>query len=237
MQAFLMFFAVLGAAVSVALLLLGPVLGLLALPGQLLMAIALLALAIPFFGLVVIGESEVGVVVKKFGRQSLPSGRLVALEGEAGYQADTLPPGWHFGYWLFMYEVTKAPFVVVPQGEVALVLASDGDAIPPGRILAHVVDCDHYQDARLFLKSGGEKGRQLGILTAGTYRINTALFTVITAARAAEHGMDPRHLAVHAVEPDLVGIVTGNGAGVGLAEGLLGTLLRPSAGGSVPKQS
>ena len=36
-----------------------------------------------------------------------------------------------------------------------------------------------------FLLNGGEKGRQLGILTAGTYRINTALFTVITGVHGA----------------------------------------------------
>ena len=56
--------------------------------------------------------------------------------------------------------------------------------------------------------NGGEKGRQLGILTAGTYRINTALFTVITSLTASEHGMSPTQLHLHAVEPDMVGIVT-----------------------------
>ena len=39
--------------------------------------------------------------------------------------------------------------------------------------------------------NGGEKGRQLGMLTAGVYRINTALFTVITVGNAAEHWHDP----------------------------------------------
>ena len=52
-------------------------------------------------GLVVISEKEVGVVVKKvsFAGHKLPPGRLIALKGEAGYQADTLSPGWHWGYW------------------------------------------------------------------------------------------------------------------------------------------
>ena len=71
-------------------------------------------------------------------------------------------------------------------------------AIPAERILGKVVDCDNFQDARKFLVNGGEKGRQLGILTAGTYRINTALFTVITAATAAEHGMEPDQLLLRA---------------------------------------
>ena len=74
---------------------------------------------------------------------------------------------------------------IVPQGEIALVLAADGAPMPAQRILGKVVDCDNFQDARKFLANGGEKGRQLGILTAGTYRINAALFAVVTATTQA----------------------------------------------------
>jgi uncharacterized membrane protein YqiK len=56
--------------------------------------------------------------------------------------------------------------------------------------------------------NGGEKGRQLGILTGGTYRINSALFTVITTANAKNHDMNPADLHIYQVEPDMVGIVT-----------------------------
>jgi uncharacterized membrane protein YqiK len=159
-------------------------------------------------GAVLIQERQVGIVVKRFGRRGLAPGRLIALGGEAGYQADALAPGLHFGYWRWQYRIIKMPVTVVPQGEIALVLAADGAAIPTERILGKIVDCDNFQDARKFLANGGEKGRQLGILTAGTYRINTALFTVITAAGAAEHGMMPEQLALHRIEPDMVGIVT-----------------------------
>ena len=159
-------------------------------------------------GAVLIQERQVGIVVKRFGRRRLAPGRLIALGGEAGYQADTLAPGLHFGYWRWQYRIIKEPVTVVPQGEIALVLAADGAAIPAERILGKIVDCDNFQDARKFLANSGEKGRQLGILTAGTYRINTALFTVITAANAMEHGMLPEQLALHRIEPDMVGIVT-----------------------------
>ena len=125
---------------------------------------------------VLIRERQVGVVVKRFAGKSLPPGRLIALAGEAGLQADALAPGLHFGYWPWQYRILKVPVTVVPQGELALVLAADGDAIPSERILAKIVDCDNFQNARKFLTNGGEKGRQLGILTAGTYRINTAQF-------------------------------------------------------------
>jgi len=159
-------------------------------------------------GIVVISEREVGIVVKKFSWKKLPPGQLLALDGEAGLQADTLAPGWHFGYLAWKYRITRVPVIEIPQGEIGLVVAEGGASIPGERILAKVVPCDDFQDARAFLKRGGEKGRQLGILTAGTYRINTALFTVITAKNAKLHGMDPRELHVYQVESDMVGIVT-----------------------------
>ena len=79
--------------------------------------------------------------------------------------------------------------VVVPPGEIALVVAADGATIPPERILGREVACDHFQDAEAFLRNGGERGRQLAFLTAGTYRINPALFQVVT--RQQRRG--PRH--------------------------------------------
>jgi uncharacterized membrane protein YqiK len=168
-----------------------------------------LALFGPFvLGTVLIQERQVGIVVKRFGGRGLAPGHLIALAGEAGYQADTLAPGLHFGFWRWQYHILKVPVTVVPQGEIALVLAADGSAIPNERILGKIVDCDNFQDARKFFVNGGEKGRQLGILTAGTYRVNTALFTVITSATAAEHGMESQQLNLHRVEADMVGVVT-----------------------------
>ena len=130
-------------------------------------------------GLVIISEKEVGVVVKKFGPR-LHAGQLIALKGEAGYQADTLAPGWHFFYFPWQYAVHRTPVTIIPQGQIGLIVAAAGAAIPPERILGKVVPCNNFQDARRFLMSGGEKGRQMEVLTAGTYRINSALFTVIT---------------------------------------------------------
>ena len=164
---------------------------------------------VPFLlGMVFIGERQVGIVVKRWGFKTLPAGQLIALNGEAGFQADTLAPGLHLWYWPWQYRVLKVPVTVIPQGEIGLVVAADGAAIPSERILGQTVDSDNFQNARKFLKNGGEKGRQLGILTAGTYRINTALFNVITSAKSDINGMDPDQLLVYWVEPDMVGIVT-----------------------------
>src|ERR1051325_8225532 len=110
-------------------------------------------------GAVFIRERQVGIVVKKFGSRSLPPGRFIALAGEAGYQAETLPPGLHFGYFRWQYRIIKSLVTIVPQGEIALVLAADGAAIPPERILGKIVECDNFQDAGKFLANGGEKGR------------------------------------------------------------------------------
>ncbi len=159
-------------------------------------------------GLVVIRENQVGVVIKKFSNRSLPAGHFIALNGEAGYQADTLPPGLHFGYWFWQFTVAKSRVTVVPQGEIALVVAAAGESIPAERILGKVVLCDNFQDARKFLLNGGEKGRQLGLLTAGTYRINPALFEIITADAAAHHDMTADQLAITRIKSDMVGIVT-----------------------------
>ena len=159
-------------------------------------------------GLIVVGEREVGIVTKKFSSKSLSAGQLVALNGEAGFQADTLSPGWHFGYFPWQYSVRRETVLMIPQGEIGLVIANDGRAIPPDRILGKVVDCEDFQNARQFLTNGGEKGRQLGILTAGTYRINTALFGVISSANASQHDMAPALLKLYEIKPDKVGIVT-----------------------------
>lgn len=158
------------------------------LPGVVLLVAgsAILVLLPWLLGLVVIRQDQVGIIIKRFdirGR-SLKAGQLLALDGEAGYQADTLAPGWHLGFFAWQYRIVKVPVTTIPSGQIGLIVAADGRAIPSERILGRVVDCDDYQDARKFILNKGEKGRQLGILTAGTYRINTALFTVITARNA-----------------------------------------------------
>ncbi|MCA9905567.1 MAG: flotillin family protein [Anaerolineae bacterium] len=177
-----------------------------------LVVLVILVVVLPglLLGLVIISERQVGVVVRRFamGGKSLDAGQLIALNDEPGYQADTLAPGWHFGYWSWMYSIIKVPVTVIPQGEIGLIVAASGASVPADRILGKVVECDNFQDARAFLMNGGEKGRQLGILTAGSYRINTALFTIITRRTADQNGMEPDDLLVHTIDPDKVGIMT-----------------------------
>ena len=132
-------------------------------------------------GIVVIDENEVGIVTKKFSKNNLPSGRIIATNGESGVQADTLSPGWHFFNWTWQYNISKQPLVKIPPGKIGVVVAIDGQTIPSTSILGKLVDCSNFQDARSFLQNGGQKGKQLGILTSGNYRINTALFNITPA--------------------------------------------------------
>ena len=162
-------------------------------------AVILLLLSPWLLGMVMIDEKEVGVVIKKFGFAKLPPGQLIALNGEAGYQADTLAPGLHFGYWFFQYRVIKVGDDPYPGGRNRSRAGECRRAdCRPSASSRSPSPCDNFQDARAFLINGGEKGRQLAILTAGTYRINTALFTVITAATASHYGLTPNQLYVYA---------------------------------------
>lgn len=134
------------------------------------------------FGIVIIPDDSIGVVNKKFvlfgANKTLPDGCLVALNGEAGLQADTLAPGLHFWYWPWQYEVAVQKFINIAQGTIGLVEAEGGIAMSNGRVLAKTVDCDSFQDVRKFLTNGGERGPQIAVIPPGTYRINTAFFNV-----------------------------------------------------------
>jgi uncharacterized membrane protein YqiK len=132
-----------------------------------------------FFGVVIVPQDKIGLVTKKFvlvGKQELPEGRIIATEGEAGYQAQTLAPGVYFWKWIWQYTVTFESFTVIPTGKLGLVLAKDGAELEIGSILGRKVNSDSFQDAVAFLKNGGRKGRQTAIISPGSYRINTFLF-------------------------------------------------------------
>jgi uncharacterized membrane protein YqiK len=133
-------------------------------------------------GVIIVPDDSIGAVTKKFvifgANRTLPDGQIIALAGEAGYQADALPPGLHIGLWPWQYKVDIVPFLSVPQGKVGVVQACDGRPLPSGRVLAADVECGFFQDARAFLANGGERGPQMKLIPPGTYRVNPLLFTV-----------------------------------------------------------
>lgn len=150
-------------------------------------------------GVVIIPEDRIGLVTKKFvlfgEHKELPSGRIIALNGEAGFQSQTLAPGLYFWKWIWQYEITLQPLAVIPDGMIGLIMSKDGGELIAGAVLARRVDCQMFQDAEQFLRSGGQKGRQASFLTPGTYRINTFLFDV-TLAKMTQ------------IKENMVGIVT-----------------------------
>jgi uncharacterized membrane protein YqiK len=144
--------------------------------------------------MVIIPEDKIGLVTKKFvlfgPNRSLPDGKIIALNGEAGLQADTLAPGLYWGYWIWQYTIQEQSFVEIPRGKIGLLNAKDGNELPTGRILARKVASDNFQDARAFLTNGGQRGRQTSYLNTGVYRINSLLFDiVITDITVIEDGM------------------------------------------------
>ena len=139
-----------------------------------------------------IPNDRIGVVEKWWSLAgSVTEGRIIAPAAEAGYQADILRGGLHFGWWRWQYAIHIAPLVSIPEGKIGYVFARDGEPLPPSQTLARVVDCNNFQDARGFLglkaatdatasRIAGQKGRQRAILREGVYAINPALFTVIS---------------------------------------------------------
>src|ERR1700722_17364065 len=137
------------------------------------------------FGVVLIPQSSVGIVDKRYalvGRnRTLSEGQIVALNGEAGVQADTLAPGLHFFLWPWQYKIKLQEFLLVPQDSIGVVEARGGIPLTEGRVLGKRVECKAFQDTRAFLMGGGQRGPQITIIPPGTYRINTAVFSVSSA--------------------------------------------------------
>ena len=169
-----------------------------------------------------IGVDEIGLVEAKDGAPPQPGrmfGGLVACDdfqdglafltegGQRGKQAAILPAG---TYWINteLFSVEKRSVVHIHADEAGLVEAKDGASLPSGHIFGQVVECNNFQDAQAFFANGGQKGKQLAILTAGRYYINTALFTVITTVNATQHQILPEDLKAYTVEADKIGIVT-----------------------------
>lgn len=150
------------------------------------------------FGIVIVPDDSLGTLTKKFvlfgDHKDLPPGKIIALNGEAGFQVDTLPPGIHFFLWPWQFEVNIVPFFKVPPGHIGIVEACDGIPLPDGRIIAADVSCDNFQDARAFFAAGGQRGVQTATIPPGTWRINTLVFTV-----------KPELMTI--IEPGKVGVV------------------------------
>lgn len=126
-----------------------------------------------------IPNNKVAVVERLWSPKGSLARGLIALDGEAGYQAEVLRGGYHF-FFPFMYKVHPVALITVRPGSLAYVFARDGQPLGNGQILAANDQAADFQDARAFLTGGGQQGPQRRVLLAGTYAINVAQFVVLT---------------------------------------------------------
>lgn len=148
-------------------------------------ALVVAAMLLPWLcGVRYIPHDRVGIVEKLWSCSgSLKDGRILALNHEAGFQAEILRGGIHAGFLPWQYRIHKEPLVAVGEGQIGYVYARDGRPLPPNQTLGSTVASNSFQDAAAFLVNGGQRGRQRAILREGVYAINQALFVVITEER------------------------------------------------------
>jgi uncharacterized membrane protein YqiK len=143
--------------------------------------VGILALVlITFSTAIYVNDNQGGVVIRKFGAD-LKAGKIIATQGEKGPQAYVLPPGWHFGYWPWLYELEPVDNLIVHEGQVGVVTTADGKALPEGQIYAPAwTNVNDMMDADKFLTTDGHKGPQLTVLPPGQYRYNPRLYSIST---------------------------------------------------------
>ena len=169
-----------------------------------------------------ISSDEIGLVEAKDGttlEQERMFGKLVDCNsfqdpqkffdngGQRGKQLAILQEGTYYIN-TEVFSIRKEKIVHIDPDEIGLVIANDGKPIERGQTLGKIINCNKFQDAEVFLENGGQQGKQLSFFTAGKYRINTDLFTVITPANAAKYGINPEDLQVTTIDDDKIGIVT-----------------------------
>ncbi|HBA60686.1 MAG TPA: hypothetical protein DCZ92_07680 [Elusimicrobia bacterium] len=142
-----------------------------------------------------IGENEVGLVESIDGVPVEPGkifgpvteGHDLFQEGELflrnngskGPQVQILPPGL-YRINPYLFKVLKTPLIRIPNNQIGIVVATDGQPIAPGRLLGKKVEGhNNFQNGQGFLEKGGQKGPQIDILLPGSYRVNSKLFNVV----------------------------------------------------------
>src|SRR5215212_10630904 len=84
--------------------------------------------------LVNVGAREIAIKERRYFGKRMPPGRVVAIEGEVGIQADVLKPGLHLIRFPFEKVVRKVPLIEIGADEMGIIEAVDGEPMPPGRI-------------------------------------------------------------------------------------------------------
>ncbi len=145
-------------------------------------AVALGIISMAFSTAIAVRDDQGGIVIRHFG-PDLPANRVVAANGEKGPQAAVLGPGWHFGYWPWLYSLEPVDNITIEAGNVGVVTALDGKSLPQNSVYAPEWKvADAMIDGQAFLTSTdpqmGFRGPQVTVLTPGRYRYNPRLFRI-----------------------------------------------------------
>ena len=138
--------------------------------------VVLVIAACELSGLRYIANNKVGVVEKLWSMKgSVPEGGIIALHGEAGFQAEVLRGGMHFGLWRWQFRIHRMPLVAIPQGKIGYVYARDGEALLPSQTLG-AGDCLQQLPGRTGISWGrvDRTGQPAGVRPAGTPAGNPA---------------------------------------------------------------
>jgi len=131
---------------------------------------------------VIVDGDEIGALKRIYLGDQLPVGRIIALEGQNGPQAEVLGPGFHLMPFIrVLYDVEYYPVQEIPEGQYGLLLTTDGGTIDEGAYLANPwIDGteENMLNAAYFLQNGGQKGPQFNVLRPGKYRINPYLYRI-----------------------------------------------------------
>ncbi len=166
------------------------------------LVIMVLLAALGFKSVHLIGPAEVGLVNKRLALRKLPDDNPIAFHKEAGYQGELLMPGLRFKLWP-VFAVSKFPWVQVPAGEIGVVIAQVGDALPIGaKSGVYRTEFGDFANLATFVQGGGQKGVQRPVLPPGTLvPIHPVAFVVLTPGQV--YGVP--------ISPDIAAATRGSG--------------------------
>jgi len=131
---------------------------------------------------VFVDANSVGHLKRIYAFKELPPGRIIAMNGEKGPQAQILGPGFHFIPLVrVIYDIEEYEVVTIPEGYYGQLTTLDGAAMPSGMFMAPSIPDERVGDmlkAETFLSEGGLRGPQETVLKPGQYRLNRYLFDV-----------------------------------------------------------
>lgn len=107
---------------------------------------------------VLVSSDKVGHLKRIYLATDLPPGRIIALPGQKGPQAEVLGPGFHFRPLLnVLYDVEPFDLVQIPEGYYGQVTTLDGLPMPDGMFMAPVIADEKLEsifNAEAFLTTG-----------------------------------------------------------------------------------